>query len=128
MMKSKAQLVALAAARDTGNAIDLAKITPNGSHMKMINRLVAAGLLNRAFGITPAGLAAMPAAPAPEPVNTAGPFRIRSVGEENGKPWTRIHGDPIIDRQFAERRLAELTARTARVYGKQPAPFVFELV
>jgi hypothetical protein len=125
------QIKALQAAHTTGTAVDSTKLYRNGAHLRMLNKLVAAGLLDTSYAITAKGKQMINAEPTLDVVQTlppAGPFRIRSTGEQNGKPWARFHGEPIVSRELAVAKLAELNARTARVYGKQPAPFTFELV
>lgn len=121
------QIEALTAAYETGNAVNPAKLYKNGAHLRMLNKLVAADLLTTTYTITEKGKKMIGVQPTPAPAPT-GPFRIKSSGVQDGKAWARFHGEPIANRELAERRLADLNARTARVYGKQPAPFAFELV
>lgn len=130
---SKTQIKALLDAYETGNAVDEMKIYKNGAHMRMLNRMVDAGLLTATYAITEKGKQMLRELghKVPEPLHMtdpSGPFRIRSSGVEDGKAWTRFHGEPMTNRELANQRLADLVARTARVYGKQPAPFIFELV
>ena len=129
---SKAKIKALETALKTGSAIDPNISQKNGANLRMIKRMIAAGLLHdqASYTITSKGIQMLREnghRVINAPANNSGPFRIRSVGMENGKPWSRFHGEPITGRDLAEQCLTDLNARTARVYGNQPAPFVFEL-
>jgi hypothetical protein len=125
---SKAQIKALLAALNQGGALNSGVSQKNGSNLRMIKRMVLAGLLlaDAPHLITEKGKQALRDA---NELQDQTSFRIRSCGTyADGKEWARFHGDPIIGRAAADRRLAELAARTKRVYGSVPAPFAFEVM
>lgn len=135
---SKTQIKALLAAYKTGTAVDSTKLCKNGAHLKMLNRMVEAGLLTTTYKITVKGIQMLrenghmvvEAYQMPKALETlSGPFRIVSRGTyPNGKGWTKHHGEPYTNRKMADAKMSELAARMSKIYGKDPAPFVFEIV
>jgi hypothetical protein len=119
---TRAQIKALLAAHQTGNAV-IYKNKP--FHLWMIEMMARDGLLTMQapYQITDKGAEAL------RREGYAVNFQIRSRGNyRDGTPWTKLHGKPLASRATAERMLADVLGKMKRIHSEDALPFTFELV